>query len=462
MSITNQKIFILNHYHDRQGYNSGKLKNIPLINPLNRSYLERIASWIPILSTFTGIRILKGINSFQTSMVTITNNFLPTCKTFPCPEIHHELPQMKKMAWLEIFGIKALYYLVLGIIKIVRLFIRCTCCNPPKELQTPLSPEPIILDVGKQIDSVFPTDSSPKPTVVLPKPQKISPIPKSPFISERAISPGNINSSPTLNKKPPPSPIPLTYPQYNRELINNWTPLEEPFPWPPTQKNQRSFGWQLNNSKLIFISTTGSIEQPCFATNSASFMIVNAANAKMTRGGLKGTNKILSQTVSAASWNSSQIPANPGRKGMPLEISECRVGQWSNADGSTHTGQKGKPHYLAQLLGPKARDYNNNCKKAFSLCKKAYLNCFKLALQLNVTYLQLPLISSEHFAPLQNKQDPHNPMNNVYKEWMDTVKLALVAAMQEFGKEYENQTQKRVIVLVNTGLPDIMPAQENN
>ncbi|WP_239923120.1 hypothetical protein [Candidatus Chlamydia corallus] len=464
MSITNKEIFIVNHGHSSSGQASVTLRKTPLVNPLYRSYFERIASYIPIISTFIGIRTLKGVRSLQYSMILMTGNFSPLCRTLPCLEIHDELPKIKKEAWLEIFGVKGLYYLILEIIKIVKLIIRylCPSCCPPemKEPIKPLIPEP--LDIGQQIDAIFSTPTPPKDfkgelvdqpsqederkkTPVYPKPKPSIP---------KAVVPGKIQTSPTPGKKPSPTSLIYPQPRFHTMLLKNWAPVDTPFPWPPAEENQKTFAWQLSDSKLVFISTTGSIAQPRFITDSTSLMIVNAANRKMYRDG-GGTNQVLSAAVSPESWESSKQPENPGRKGMPLDECECRAGVWRNPDGSSHTGRQGLPHYLAQLLGPKAGDHNSDPKAAFDLCKKAYLNCFKLAQTLRVDFLQIPLISSRIFAPSGNTK-------NARTNWINAVKSALVSAMQEFGSTPENKDKRMLIVLTNVPTPHIESPKLNN
>ncbi|AAD18260.1 macro domain-containing protein [Chlamydia pneumoniae] len=241
---------------------------------------------------------------------------------------------------------------------------------------------------------------------------------------------------------------------FHKMLLENWTPVEEPFPWPPAEKNQKIFAWALNQSKLIFVSTSGNIAQPRLVTDSMSMMIVNAANRTMSRDGA-GTNQVLSAAVSVDSWGLSQRPLNPERQGTPLNEGECRAGMWRNADGSNHTGKQGKPHYLAQLLGPKAVDHHNKSQAAFDRCKNAYLNCFSLAQTLGVTFLQIPLISSGIYAPPENRKKPNSEENKVRMRWIHAVKCALVAAMQEFGNEPGNTDRRMLIVLTDLKTPAI-------
>ncbi|ANH78892.1 hypothetical protein [Candidatus Chlamydia sanziniae] len=163
MSIISNRIFLIQHSHiSWSAAQVQNLLNIPLNNPLYRSPIEKVLSYFPLLSTITGMRALQGITELENLITIRMGNFSKKCRTKPCVLIHREIPKIRFNAWLEVFGIKAIYYLIQGIIKIVRILIRfCSECFHGKKdtpLPTPLSPQPVPMQLKtpqQEIDEVY-------------------------------------------------------------------------------------------------------------------------------------------------------------------------------------------------------------------------------------------------------------------------------------------------------------------
>ncbi|WP_415926558.1 hypothetical protein [Chlamydia vaughanii] len=126
MSILTQSIFVVDHQHTPTGRSDHfvDVRDHRIVqNPLYRPLIERILSYLPIFSTFTGIRTLLGIPKLETAFLIQVDGLSDICSLSPCSQINQEIPSIRKAAWLEIFGIKAIVTIYNLILKVTRFFI---------------------------------------------------------------------------------------------------------------------------------------------------------------------------------------------------------------------------------------------------------------------------------------------------------------------------------------------------
>ncbi|VVT42713.1 hypothetical protein BOKEGFJH_00224 [Chlamydia avium] len=199
--------------------------------------------------------------------------------------------------------------------------------------------------------------------------------------------------------------------------------------------------WNITKTRTYLVSVVGDIADPRFNTNLSNLMLVNAANARMSRGG-GGTNRAFTSAVSTRGW------ANSTEGKILLEPGECTVGQWENPDGTINSEKSSLPRYLVQMLGPNAADCDNNIDMCEQLVFRAYSSCFEKGMSLRSQYIQLPLISSLNYAP------PPGTIvrgKDIHELWIGTVKSAFVKAVITFA--LKNPEYSLVIVMVNRGSP---------
>ncbi|MEF9497219.1 ATPase [Chlamydia sp. 04-14] len=233
-----------------------------------------------------------------------------------------------------------------------------------------------------------------------------------------------------------------------QQLLDGWTQLPS-----PASINTPRFeaidatttfkGWKCPNTKTILVSTCGDITKPRFKTEGLFPMLVNAANNIMFRGG-SGTNHFFTKAVNERGWNNSK--ENKGE----LQVGECSAGKWINSDGTTNDSDPAGPALLAQLLGPTARQLNNDPERCYHVVTQAYNNCFAKALQKGSKYVQVPLISSSAFAPGEGLTVNGRSVRN---QWIDNVKAALVTAAQNFAMQ--NPGVDMIIVVTDIGNPPL-------
>lgn len=195
--------------------------------------------------------------------------------------------------------------------------------------------------------------------------------------------------------------------------------------------------WRIPQTKTYLISAVGDITSPRFHTNLPNLMLVNAANADMLPGG-GGTNLAFTSAVSSQGW------ANSTEGKRKLEVGECTAGKWENPDGTCNPQDSGLPNYLAQLLGPNATDCRNNLELCQQQAFKAYENCLHKGMSMNCHHIQLPLISSHNFAPVEALEN---------ERWTDAVKSSFVKAVVAFARR--NSRYPMLIVIVNKDSPII-------
>lgn len=107
-------------------------------------------SYLPIFSTFTGLRALLGISRVETAVLLPTGGYSEVCTISPCWDINEALPTIRKNAWLEIFGIKGLLTICKVVFKVLRVvvnYFKKVCgyveptfvdINPKQQLMLPL------------------------------------------------------------------------------------------------------------------------------------------------------------------------------------------------------------------------------------------------------------------------------------------------------------------------------------
>ncbi|ASD30761.1 hypothetical protein [Chlamydia abortus] len=138
MRIVEHAVLIINHCHTPTGeldHYFDSNKQYVLQNPLYRSYFELFLSYLPIFSTFTGVRALLGISNIENVLLIPTRGYSTICSIGPCVDIHEAVPKIRKHAWLEIFGIKSFATIFQAIFQIIRVVIRyfnivCGCVPP--------------------------------------------------------------------------------------------------------------------------------------------------------------------------------------------------------------------------------------------------------------------------------------------------------------------------------------------
>ncbi|WP_201457032.1 hypothetical protein [Chlamydia sp. 17-3921] len=162
MQVTSSSVFMVNHRHNSKGCAvSGNSINLPLQNPLYRNCLEEFLSYIPVLSINYGIRTFIGISTLKTSLLIRTGYLGDHCQMEPCSTIREQLPKIYFHAWLECFGVKGLYYIFVGFMKIISIIknFLITCCRKqkePEQLIPPLTPEQAPFPHNKNdIDIIF-------------------------------------------------------------------------------------------------------------------------------------------------------------------------------------------------------------------------------------------------------------------------------------------------------------------
>ncbi|MEF9497507.1 hypothetical protein [Chlamydia sp. 04-14] len=124
MRITQNTVLIVNHQHTSTGqldHYFEKNKQHVVQNPLHRSCCESFLSYLPIFSTFTGLRALLGISNIETALLLPTGGYSKICTISPCLEINEALPTIREDAWLEIFGIKGLLAICQVVLKVIRV-----------------------------------------------------------------------------------------------------------------------------------------------------------------------------------------------------------------------------------------------------------------------------------------------------------------------------------------------------
>lgn len=194
--------------------------------------------------------------------------------------------------------------------------------------------------------------------------------------------------------------------------------------------------WRIPHTTTYLVSTQGSISAPLFQTTGLSPMIANAANRHMTRGG-GGTNRALTEATHAACWENSK------EQRKALAVGECTAANWINPDGYSNDPTGAGPMFLAQVLGPNASECNNDPNVCYQQTFQAYYSLLKKARQNKSHLVQLPLLSSGHYAPSQGSDQ--------FAPWINASKLALLSAIQTFG--CSNPAYPIIVVLTNVGTP---------
>ncbi|AFS28221.1 hypothetical protein [Chlamydia psittaci] len=153
MKISEHTVLIINHCHTPTGeldHYFGSNKQYVLQNPLYRSCFELFLSYVPIFSTFTGVRALLGIANIENVLLIPTKGHSTMCSIGPCVDINEAVPKIRKNAWLEILGIKGFVAICQAILQVIRVVIRyfnkvCGCISPARAVMNfvnrPLSPQ---------------------------------------------------------------------------------------------------------------------------------------------------------------------------------------------------------------------------------------------------------------------------------------------------------------------------------
>ncbi|MEF9520150.1 hypothetical protein SBV45_03385 [Chlamydia crocodili] len=156
MKITKNTVLIINHQHTSTGnldHYFEKNKQHVVQNPLYRSCFESLLSYLPIFSTFTGLRALLGISDIESALLLPTGGYSKVCTISPCLEINEALPTIRKDAWLEIFGIKGLLTICQVVLKVLRVIV-----NYFKKVCGYVAPTSADIDPKKQL--MFPPKSA--------------------------------------------------------------------------------------------------------------------------------------------------------------------------------------------------------------------------------------------------------------------------------------------------------------
>ncbi|WP_375793329.1 macro domain-containing protein [Chlamydia sp. 12-01] len=233
--------------------------------------------------------------------------------------------------------------------------------------------------------------------------------------------------APTDHHLPPISLVPKA-----QQLLKGWTQLPSCDSVDTTKFEPKTLttpfkGWAFPNTKTTLVSTQGEITSPIFVTENLLPMLVNAANSMMASGG-GGTNKAFTQVVNPQGW----INSREGKS--QLKTGECTAGKWINSDGTDNDSKPEAPAFFAQLLGAQAHNLNNEPEKCYESATEAYKNCLAKAQEKGSHYIQLPLISSSLYAP--SLKLPNGSI--IRKQWIDSVKSALVTAAQHFAAKNPN------------------------
>ncbi|QXE26971.1 hypothetical protein [Chlamydia buteonis] len=138
MRILEHAVLIINHSHTPTGeldHYFDTNKEYVLQNPLYRSCFELFLSYLPIFSTFTGVRALLGISNIENVLLIPTGGYSTICSIGPCVDINEAVPKIHKDAWLEIFGIKGFAAIFQAILQVIRVVIGyfnkvCGCISP--------------------------------------------------------------------------------------------------------------------------------------------------------------------------------------------------------------------------------------------------------------------------------------------------------------------------------------------
>ncbi|MDS0996062.1 macro domain-containing protein [Chlamydia psittaci] len=312
------------------------------------------------------------------------------------------------------------------------------------DLSPPLSFRPEDLSTPEYTPPPSPTFQDPQdipPSSTFPAPQDV-PLPQT------SQEPQDVPSSPT----PPPQVLPAaaaaplqTVPNFT-ELLDGLKKLAsrqdiQTPQFDPIDQNTTFSGWQVPNTETVLVSTCGDITKPRFITRDLTPMLVNAANDTMYRHG-GGTNYAFTRAVSRQGWQNS----TEGK--TRLNIGECTAGKWINANGTTNDRNSSAPALLAQLLGPTANQLNNDALRCYETVTAAYENCLAKAVEKGAKYVQLPLISSSLFAPLENLAG-----GTVRAKWIEAVKAALVTAVTNFATQ--NPNSQMIIVVTDIANPPL-------
>lgn len=208
--------------------------------------------------------------------------------------------------------------------------------------------------------------------------------------------------------------------------------------------------WKHPYANTTLVATTGDIASPRLRVSRCyRALFVNAANPDIHKNG-GGTNKAFTDAVSSNCWDKSK------EKKSKLEVGDCTAGEWEDRYHDKKTSfieqcrkicnreedkeyNWGYPTHFAQLLGPQAKQCNNNPQSCFESVRKGYLSCFEKARTLSCELVQLPLIASNLYAP-----PPDHPNHHA---WVEAAKAALLSALGEFSILYPNY--QLVVVVTN-------------
>ncbi|WP_375793328.1 macro domain-containing protein [Chlamydia sp. 12-01] len=226
-------------------------------------------------------------------------------------------------------------------------------------------------------------------------------------------------------------------------LLDSWIEIESPKAvnvdqFDPIDSNTAFAGWKLPNSKTTLVSTRGDISKCRFITQGLKPMLVNATNNIMyPRVG--GMNKALAKAVNQEGWENSKEGKSR------LETGQCSAGKWINPDGSNNDTNPASPAFLAQLSGPICSNINGNPVRCYQEATQAYENCLAKAQEKGSRYLQVPIISfNKHSPPV----DLSINGRNIREQWLNSIKSALVTAVQNFA--IQNPDYQMIIVVTDT------------
>ncbi|SYX08909.1 Macro domain [Chlamydia poikilotherma] len=334
---------------------------------------------------------------------------------------------------------------------VVFSIIAVACCvllNKKPTRVAPL-PQPIEEEIPIHPDLTIPEFTP--PTSLQPvRETEGEPDPVSTPVETPAPAPTQPQDLPTTATQTPPTDAPaslLPIPSA-QQLLNGWTQLPS-----SNSINTPRFdaidatttfkGWKFPNTKTTLVSTCGDITKPRFSTTGLRPMLVNAANATMFKNG-SGTNYYFTRAVSSEGWENSKENKNR------LQVGECSAGKWINRDGTNNDNKPEGPAFLAQLLGPTANQLNNSSERCYEVITQAYENCLAKALQKGSKYVQVPLLSSNAFAPSDKLVINGRSARNL---WIDAVKAALVTAAQNFATQ--NPNAEIIIVVTDIDNPPL-------